>query len=85
MSSHILKQKLSWLDSCPTQPPRPDPVCLPAAILYEVLYNGVFKVDRSSLGVCQRVGRPNDLLSDDSMAACASSDESDVDAGDSRW
>ncbi|XP_039996977.1 OTU domain-containing protein 4 isoform X2 [Xiphias gladius] len=55
------------------------------SILYEVLYNSVFKVDRSSLGVCQRIGRPNDLLSDDSMAACNSSDESDLDAVEAIW
>lgn len=55
------------------------------SILYELLYDGVFKVDRSLLGVCQRVSRQSDLLSDDNMAACASSDESDLDAGDAPW
>ncbi|XP_076581054.1 OTU domain-containing protein 4 [Chaetodon auriga] len=55
------------------------------SILYELLYDGVFKVDRSFLGSCQRVGRASDLLSDDSMAACGSSDESDVDAGEALW
>uniref|UniRef100_A0A3B5AEY8 ubiquitinyl hydrolase 1 n=1 Tax=Stegastes partitus TaxID=144197 RepID=A0A3B5AEY8_9TELE len=52
------------------------------SILYELLYERVFKVDRSLLGLCQRTGRPSDLLSDDSMAACPSSDESDLDPGD---
>uniref|UniRef100_A0A4W6C1N4 ubiquitinyl hydrolase 1 n=1 Tax=Lates calcarifer TaxID=8187 RepID=A0A4W6C1N4_LATCA len=47
------------------------------SILYEVLYDGVFKVDQGSLRPCQRISRPNDLLSDDSMPACPSSDESD--------
>ncbi|XP_067435285.1 OTU domain-containing protein 4 [Thunnus thynnus] len=55
------------------------------SILYELLYDSVFKVDRSLLGVCQRVSRQSDLLSDDNMAACASSDESDLDAGDAPW
>lgn len=57
----------------------------PPAILYELLYDDVFKVDRSNLGLCQRVGRPSDLPSDDSMAACGSSDESDPDAGEELW
>uniref|UniRef100_A0A3B4YIL7 ubiquitinyl hydrolase 1 n=1 Tax=Seriola lalandi dorsalis TaxID=1841481 RepID=A0A3B4YIL7_SERLL len=52
------------------------------SILYEVLYDGVFKVDRNSLGACQRLPRSNDLLSDDSMAFCNSSDESDLDANE---
>ena len=56
-----------------------------AAILYELLYERVFHVDRKSLQPCQRVSRPYDLLSDDSMAACASSDDSDVDAEESLW
>ncbi|KAM6960416.1 OTU domain-containing protein 4 [Tautogolabrus adspersus] len=47
------------------------------SILYELLYDDVLKVDRSSLSVCQRTGRPHDLLIDDNMAVCASSDESD--------
>uniref|UniRef100_A0A3Q1G7W1 ubiquitinyl hydrolase 1 n=1 Tax=Acanthochromis polyacanthus TaxID=80966 RepID=A0A3Q1G7W1_9TELE len=55
------------------------------SILYELLYDGVFKVDRSFLGLCQRTSRPTDLLSDDNMLACASSDESDLDAGDALW
>nr|XP_046236948.1 OTU domain-containing protein 4 [Scatophagus argus]XP_046236949.1 OTU domain-containing protein 4 [Scatophagus argus] len=55
------------------------------SILYEVLYDDVFKVDRGFLGMCQRVGRPSDLLSDDSMAVCGSSDESDPDAGEPLW
>lgn len=58
----------------------------PAAILYELLYDGVFKVDRSLLGPCHRVSRHSDLLSDDNMAACGSSDESDLDVGEAlRW
>ncbi|XP_070848987.1 OTU domain-containing protein 4 [Chaetodon trifascialis] len=55
------------------------------SILYELLYDGVFKVDRSFLGSCQRVSRASDLLSDDSMPACGSSDESDVDASEALW
>ncbi|XP_049423571.1 OTU domain-containing protein 4 [Epinephelus fuscoguttatus] len=55
------------------------------SILYELLYDGVFKVDRSCLGLCQRTGRSTDLLSDDSMNACVSSDESDLDAGEALW
>uniref|UniRef100_A0A3B4YQ89 ubiquitinyl hydrolase 1 n=1 Tax=Seriola lalandi dorsalis TaxID=1841481 RepID=A0A3B4YQ89_SERLL len=62
---------------------RSAPLCVSAAaILYEVLYDGVFKVDRNSLGACQRLPRSNDLLSDDSMAFCNSSDESDLDANE---
>lgn len=57
----------------------------PAALLYELLYDGVFKVDRNVLGQCQRVGRNPDLLSDDNMPACGSSDESDVDTGEPLW
>uniref|UniRef100_I3K0U7 ubiquitinyl hydrolase 1 n=1 Tax=Oreochromis niloticus TaxID=8128 RepID=I3K0U7_ORENI len=49
------------------------------SVLYELLYEGVFKVDRSYLGSCQRSSRPADLLSDDCMPACASSDDSDLD------
>uniref|UniRef100_A0A3P9BP77 ubiquitinyl hydrolase 1 n=1 Tax=Maylandia zebra TaxID=106582 RepID=A0A3P9BP77_9CICH len=49
------------------------------SVLYELLYEGVFKVDRSYLGSCQRIGRPADLLSDDCMPACPSSDDSDLD------
>ncbi|KAM7376952.1 hypothetical protein PAMA_013640 [Pampus argenteus] len=52
------------------------------SVLYELLYDGVFKVDRSFLGMCQRNSRASDLLSDDNMAACASSDESDLDASE---
>ncbi|XP_022625364.1 OTU domain-containing protein 4 [Seriola dumerili] len=52
------------------------------SILYEVLYDGVFKVERNSLGACQRTPRSNDLLSDDSMPFCASSDDSDLDANE---
>ncbi|KAK9525070.1 hypothetical protein VZT92_017413 [Zoarces viviparus] len=55
------------------------------SILYELLYDDVFQVDRSSLGPCQRGGRPADLLSDDSMNVCASSDDSDLDAGEPLW
>ncbi|XP_076019212.1 OTU domain-containing protein 4 [Genypterus blacodes] len=55
------------------------------SILYEVLYEGVFKVDRGLLTMCQRVPRASDLLSDDNMDACASSDESNADADESLW
>ncbi|XP_067379699.1 OTU domain-containing protein 4 isoform X2 [Channa argus] len=53
------------------------------SILYELLYDNVLKMDRNLLsGVCQRSSRPNDLLSDDNMAACLSSDESELDSGE---
>ncbi|XP_027143343.1 OTU domain-containing protein 4 [Larimichthys crocea] len=55
------------------------------SILYELLYDDIFKVDRSLLGACQRISRPSDFLSDDNMATCVSSDESDLDAGDALW
>ncbi|XP_073331084.1 OTU domain-containing protein 4 [Pagrus major] len=55
------------------------------SILYELLYDGVFKVDRSTLSSCQRGGRSSDLLTDDGMNACGSSDESDLDAGEPLW
>uniref|UniRef100_A0A673ABU0 ubiquitinyl hydrolase 1 n=1 Tax=Sphaeramia orbicularis TaxID=375764 RepID=A0A673ABU0_9TELE len=46
-------------------------VCV-TAILYELLYTNVFKVDRSVLAGYQRTGRHFEVLSDDSMAACIS-------------
>ncbi|XP_068569276.1 OTU domain-containing protein 4 [Cebidichthys violaceus] len=52
------------------------------SILYELLYDRVFRVDRSSLGLCQRSGRPADLLSDDAMNVCFSSDDSDLEDGE---
>ncbi|XP_045921872.1 OTU domain-containing protein 4 isoform X2 [Micropterus dolomieu] len=55
------------------------------SILYELLYEDVFNVDRSFLGLCQRPARPSDLLSDDNMPACGSSDESDFDTGEPLW
>ncbi|KAM4713864.1 LOW QUALITY PROTEIN: OTU domain-containing protein 4 [Anableps anableps] len=55
------------------------------SILYELLYDGVFKVDRSSLGPCQRTGRSTDLLTDDCLAVCISSDESDPETQDPLW
>ncbi|KAM8747425.1 OTU domain-containing protein 4 isoform 1-T1 [Acanthopagrus schlegelii] len=55
------------------------------SILYELLYDNVFKVDRSALTLCQRASRSNDLVSDDGMNPCASSDESDPDAGEPHW
>lgn len=56
----------------------------PAAILYELLYEGVFKVEHSVLAPCQRAGK-NDVLSDDNLPLCGSSDESDSDAGEALW
>lgn len=56
----------------------------PAAILYELLYEGVFKVDHSVLAQCQRAGK-TDVLSDDNLPLCGSSDESDNDAGEALW
>ncbi|XP_070710476.1 OTU domain-containing protein 4 [Pempheris klunzingeri] len=55
------------------------------SILYELLYDGVFKADRSLMGLCQRVSRPTDVLSDDNLAACPSSDESDLDVDEALW
>ncbi|XP_035005329.2 LOW QUALITY PROTEIN: OTU domain-containing protein 4 [Hippoglossus stenolepis] len=55
------------------------------SIVYEMMYEDVFKVDRSSLSLCQRVSRPADFLSDDSMAACASSDGSDLETDEPLW
>lgn len=57
----------------------------PAAVLYELLYDRVFKVDQSVLGLCQRVPRSTDLLSDDNMAFCGSSEDSDPDTGEAVW
>ncbi|CAB1440198.1 unnamed protein product [Pleuronectes platessa] len=55
------------------------------SIVYEMLYEDVFKVDHGALALCQRVGRPADFLSDDSMAACASSDGSDLENDEPLW
>ncbi|KAM9426770.1 LOW QUALITY PROTEIN: OTU domain-containing protein 4 [Pholidichthys leucotaenia] len=55
------------------------------SILYELLYDRVFKVDRSALGPCRWISRPMDPLSDDNMAECKSSDESDLDASEALW
>ncbi|KAM8898513.1 LOW QUALITY PROTEIN: OTU domain-containing protein 4 [Spinachia spinachia] len=55
------------------------------SILYELLYGGVFGVERGALGSCQRSSRPADLLSDDAMSACVSSDDSDLEAGEPLW
>ncbi|XP_053199164.1 OTU domain-containing protein 4 [Scomber japonicus] len=55
------------------------------SVLYELLYEDVFNVDRSLLGMCQRSSRANDLLSDDNMPACPSSDESDLDGNEPIW
>ncbi|XP_034413606.1 OTU domain-containing protein 4 [Cyclopterus lumpus] len=52
------------------------------SILYELLYDGVFQAERSSLGSCHRPSRPADVLSDDGMNACISSDDSDLEAGE---
>lgn len=67
-----------------------DQICLfcvfhPAAILYELLYDRVFKVDQGLLGLCQRVPRLTDVLSDDSMPFCGSSEESDLDTSEALW
>uniref|UniRef100_UPI003AB0E691 uncharacterized protein n=1 Tax=Centroberyx gerrardi TaxID=166262 RepID=UPI003AB0E691 len=55
------------------------------SILYELLYDGVFKVERAALSGCQRVPRSFDQLSDDNMAACPSSDESDPEVDQPLW
>ncbi|XP_068163687.1 OTU domain-containing protein 4 [Antennarius striatus] len=55
------------------------------SVLYELLYQRVFHINQSLLGVCQRTGRPSDLPIDDNMAACGSSDESDADANEPLW
>lgn len=57
----------------------------PAAILYELLYGRVFQVDQGLLGWCQRLPRPTHALSDDNMAFCGSSEESDLDGGEAIW
>ncbi|XP_077355676.1 OTU domain-containing protein 4 isoform X2 [Festucalex cinctus] len=53
------------------------------SILYELLYADVFQVSRRTVASCQSSGRACEQLSDDSMAACVSSDDSDPDAGSS--
>ncbi|KAK1889940.1 OTU domain containing protein 4 [Dissostichus eleginoides] len=55
------------------------------SILYELLYEDVFNVDRNSMGSCNRGGRPSDILSDDIIKLCASSDESEPDTGEGLW
>ncbi|KAJ4949096.1 hypothetical protein JOQ06_020614, partial [Pogonophryne albipinna] len=55
------------------------------SILYELLYDDVFNVDRGSLGSCNRGGRSSDILSDDIIKLCASSDESEPDTGEELW
>ncbi|KAM9836872.1 OTU domain-containing protein 4 [Aulostomus maculatus] len=55
------------------------------SILYELLYAGVFGVNQSALASCRMSGRASEHLSDDSMPACASSDESDLDTGEILW
>lgn len=57
----------------------------PAAILYELLYDRVFNVDQGLLSLCQRAPRSTDFLSDDSMAFCGSSEDSDPDTGEAIW
>lgn len=54
------------------------------SIVYELLYDKVFEVDRNSLGVCQRVPRAADHIIDDNMAHCPSSDESDLDSAETQ-
>lgn len=49
------------------------------SILYEMLYDKVCGVDRSMLGACQRNPKPLDVLIDDCLPPCPSSDESDTD------
>uniref|UniRef100_A0A8C6TQY9 ubiquitinyl hydrolase 1 n=1 Tax=Neogobius melanostomus TaxID=47308 RepID=A0A8C6TQY9_9GOBI len=48
------------------------------SILYELLYDSVCHVDRNLLGVCHRNPKPSDVLIDDCLAPCPSSDESDT-------
>ncbi|XP_029931658.1 OTU domain-containing protein 4 [Myripristis murdjan] len=55
------------------------------SILYELLYDRVFKVERSALSVCQRVPRSSDVPTDDTLPPCASSDESDAETGQPLW
>ncbi|XP_061619924.1 OTU domain-containing protein 4 isoform X1 [Phyllopteryx taeniolatus] len=50
------------------------------SVLYELLYADVFRVSRHALPAYQAGGRACERLSDDNMATCASSDESDPDA-----
>lgn len=47
------------------------------SIVYELLYGSVCGADRSLLGICQRAPKPMDVLIDDCLPPCPSSDESD--------
>ncbi|XP_072314742.1 OTU domain-containing protein 4 [Eucyclogobius newberryi] len=49
------------------------------SVLYELLYDKVFGVERNQLGVCQRPSKASDQLIDDGMGPCPSSEESDTD------
>ncbi|KAG7233361.1 hypothetical protein INR49_007090 [Caranx melampygus] len=55
------------------------------SVLYELLYDSVFRVERSALSPCQRTPRSNNHLIDDNMAACTSSDESDAETDEPLW
>ncbi|KAJ0056039.1 hypothetical protein NL108_018143 [Boleophthalmus pectinirostris] len=49
------------------------------SILYELLYERVFGVDRAHMDrLCHRASKPSDLLIDDAMPPCPSSDDSDA-------
>ncbi|KAM9834092.1 OTU domain-containing protein 4 isoform 1-T1 [Syngnathus typhle] len=50
------------------------------SILYELLYTDVFQLSRHTVTSCQSRGRTSERLSDDSMAPCLSSDDSDSEA-----
>ncbi|XP_037116129.1 OTU domain-containing protein 4 isoform X2 [Syngnathus acus] len=50
------------------------------SILYELLYTDVFQLNRHTVTSCQSRGRTSERLSDDSMAPCLSSDDSDSEA-----
>ena len=52
-------------------------VCVCVALLYELLYERVFREERSVLVSAQRGGRSSELT-DDHMTACPSSDESET-------
>ncbi|XP_056156224.1 OTU domain-containing protein 4 [Lampris incognitus] len=54
------------------------------SILYDLLYESVFKVERTALTASLRGGRTTEL-SDDNMAVCPSSDESDSETHQHTW
>lgn len=52
------------------------------SILYELLYEKVFAVERDTLGRCLRSNRATQLVSDDNMPPCVSSEDSDAEVSE---